>query len=274
MIPRYFYIAALAMTTFFCISAKNMPSFSREIVSEIGQNNNPTIEKLQQKIQQEQQNKQAQAGTRAGTLITYQPKDYSHLLGMAGFSDKALNQHFTLYQAYVKNTNEILQAVAQMTTPDQRKSQAWADLKRRLAWEFDGMRLHELYFGNLGGTKPLDPNSSFAQKLVSEWGSIDAWRQDFIDTGAMRGIGWAILYQDPVTGQLMNVWINEHDMGHIATGTPLLLMDVFEHAYMVDYGLDRAAYIKAFLNNVDWQVVQNRYDAVNARSSAQPSSYP
>lgn len=78
----------------------------------------------------------------------------------------------------------------------------------------------------------------------------------------MRGIGWSVLYLDPIQGRLVNVWVNEHDVGHLATGSLILIMDVFEHAYMPQYGLDKAKYIEAFFNNIDWETVSNRYNEV------------
>jgi Fe-Mn family superoxide dismutase len=96
------------------------------------------------------------------------------------------------------------------------------------------------------------------KKIVENFGSYDKWAADFKATGAMRGIGWAVLFEDPQTGRLFNVWINEHDVGHLAGGQPLLIMDVFEHAYLPDYGLKRGEYIQAFFDNIDWKAVEGR----------------
>jgi superoxide dismutase, Fe-Mn family len=192
----------------------------------------------------------------------FRAKDYSHLLGMPGFSDDLLNMHFKLYQGYVQNVNALLGMLQDWPLQDSAKKPNYAGLKHQLGWEFDGMRLHEFYFGNLGGKDTeLDHRRSFAQRLVKDYGSFEHWKEDFIATGAMRGIGWAILYRDPLSGILINVWINEHDVGHLAGGDPILVMDVFEHAYMPQYGLDRAKYIDAFFNNIDWTVVTQRYEA-------------
>lgn len=184
----------------------------------------------------------------------YVAKDFSKLKGMPGFSDKALDLHFTLYQGYVKNTNELLETLNKIAS----NTPAYAELKRRLGWEFNGMRLHELYFGNLGGDGKLDPNSKIAKRLAAQFGSLENWLADFKATGAMRGIGWVVLYEDPTNGRLINTWINEHDVGHLAGGRPLLIMDVFEHAFIPDYGLKRAEYIEAFFKNIDWQAVEAR----------------
>ena len=191
----------------------------------------------------------------------YVAKNYSRLMGMPGFSDKALTTHFKLYQGYVTNANALNAVLAQLTTDGKNRSVQYAEIKRRLGWELDGMRLHEYYFDNLGGKGALDPKSDLYLKIVSDFGSFDAWKSDFIATGSMRGIGWAILYLDPASGKLMNLWINEYDVGHLTGGAPILIMDVFEHAYMIDYLTDRAQYIDAFFKNIHWSNAAARYGA-------------
>jgi Fe-Mn family superoxide dismutase len=196
----------------------------------------------------------------------YQAKNYVHLLGMKGFNDTLLNNHFKLYEGYVKQTNLLQDDLAKLTQEGKDRSPIYAGIKHMFGWEFDGMRLHEYYFGNLGGNGELDNQTPLYQRLTEQFGSYDNWKKDFVATGAMRGIGWAILYEDPRTGHLFNMWINEHDVGHLAGGKPLLVLDVFEHAYMTQYGLDRAQYIDAFFANIDWKTVTRRQEA----SVAQP----
>ena len=193
-------------------------------------------------------------------LTPFKAKDFSNLYGMPGFDDKPLEIHFKLYQGYVNRTNQLLSILKEMREKGEQSTPAYTDIKRRLMWEYDGMRLHEDYFSNLGGKgTELDPNSQLYRDIVDEYGSYDKWLEDFKATGAMRGIGWAVLVRDPVSGRLINAWINEHDKGHLAGGEPLLIMDVFEHAYMLQYGLDRGKYIDAFMENVNWPVVESRY---------------
>jgi Fe-Mn family superoxide dismutase len=177
---------------------------------------------------------------------------------MDGFSDTLLNNHFTLYQGYVTNTNKLLDTLAQMAKDGKIGTPEYSELKRRMGWEWDGMRLHEYYFENLGGKGDLAQSAVLGQKLAADFGSYEAWEADFRGTGAMRGIGWTILYQDKATGRLINQWINEHDTGHLAGCTPILVLDVFEHAFMIDYGLKRADYIAAFFRNINREVVERR----------------
>ncbi|MGO9612636.1 MAG: superoxide dismutase [Dissulfurispiraceae bacterium] len=190
--------------------------------------------------------------------MPYAAKDYSKLVGMQGFSETILKNHFTLYQGYVTNTNKVLDALSQMLTEGKTATTEFAELKRRLGWEFNGMRLHEYYFENLGGKSPLNKDGKFARKIAEDFGSYELWEKDFKATGTMRGIGWIALYQDIENGKLINFWINEHDVSHPAGCIPLLIMDVFEHAFMIDYGLKRADYIEAFFKNIDWSAVEAR----------------
>ena len=190
--------------------------------------------------------------------MPYVAKDYGKLIGMAGFSETLLKNHFTLYQGYVTNTNKALDIVEQMLKDGKTGLPEYAELKRRLGWEFNGMRLHEYYFENLGGKDPLDKYGPLGKQLQCDFGSYEMWEKDFRATGSMRGIGWAVLYQDSVNRRLFNFWINEHDVSHPAGCAPILIMDVFEHAFMIDYGLKRADYIESFFKNIDWAAAGSR----------------
>ncbi len=190
--------------------------------------------------------------------MPYVAQDYSKLIGMQGFSETLLKNHFSLYQGYVKNANKLLDDTIQLCSSNKTETPEYAEQKRRLGWEFNGMRLHELYFGNLGGKMPLNTASGLAKALSQQYGSIETWEKDFKATGMMRGIGWAILYQDITDGRLINFWINEHDTGHPAGCIPLVVMDVFEHAYMTDYQTKKAGYVEAFMKNINWSAVETR----------------
>lgn len=188
----------------------------------------------------------------------YVAQDFNYLIGMQGFSETLLKNHFTLYQGYVANTNKLMELTGQMMKEGKAASPEYAELKRRMGWEFDGMRLHEYYFSNLGGKETLNRSGNLGRRLAEQFGSYEAWEQDFKAAGAMRGIGWVVLYEDEMSGKLIDQWINEHDCGHLAGCRVVLVMDVFEHAYMTDYGLKRADYINAFMKNINWETAENK----------------
>ena len=191
--------------------------------------------------------------------MTYINKNYDHLLGTPGFSNQLLQNHFTLYQGYVTNTNKLFDTLMALVKDGKASTPEFAELKRRFGWEFNGMRLHELYFGNMkSSSTQLLQTSKLAQKLISQFGSIENWQTAFKAVGAMRVIGWVVLCYDTEADKLFNIWVNEHDVGHLIGTTPLLIMDVFEHAFMIDYNLKRADYIAAFFNAIDWNVVEKR----------------
>lgn len=194
--------------------------------------------------------------------MPFTPKNFDHLLGTAGFSDQLLKNHFTLYQGYVTNTDKLADMLSAFLKEGKAGTPEFSELKRRFGWEFNGMRLHEFYFGNMvkGGSE-LDRNSKFFAKVLEDFGSYENWERDFKSVGSMRGIGWVILYYDSTSGRLFNVWINEHDVGHLSGAVPLLVMDVFEHAFMIDYGLKRAEYIEAFFKAIGWNAVIDRFNA-------------
>lgn len=202
-------------------------------------------------------------------VLPYEATDFSYLLGMEGFSDLALKTHFNLYEGYVKNTNLLLDQIKEYAKSGRSDTPEYAELKRRLGFEFNGMRLHEYYFGNLGGNGKLKKDNDLYKAIELNFGSFEKWKEDFEATGAMRGIGWVVLYEDMYTGRLINMWINDHETNHLAGCNPLLVLDVFEHAYIVDYGLDRAKYMQAFFANLDWGAVAERF-GVDAAEVIEP----
>jgi Fe-Mn family superoxide dismutase len=186
-------------------------------------------------------------------------RDFTGLLGMQGFSNTMLENHFELYQGYVKNANLFLGELERLTKEDRLDTPPAGELRRRFGWEYDSIRLHEYYFENLTkAPKPADQGSRLFVRMKEDFGSFENWKKDFNAVGAMRGIGWVILYHDPLRNRLINAWITEHDAGHFVACTPILIMDVFEHAYMLDYGIKKAGYIDAFFKNLNWDVVTAR----------------
>jgi Fe-Mn family superoxide dismutase len=191
--------------------------------------------------------------------MAYEQKNFDLILGTEGFSEALLKNHFTLYGGYVANTNKLMDTLAAMAKEGKAGTPEYAELKRRFGWEFNGMRLHELYFGNMkkGGTK-LKEGSPLYKKIIEDFGSYENWEKDFRGMGGMRGIGWVILYYDKVGKKLFNCWVNEHDVGHLSGCIPLLAMDVFEHAFMLEYG-KKPDYINAFMKAADWEAAGKRY---------------
>ena len=193
-------------------------------------------------------------------MTPYSPRSFSHLLGTAGFSDKLLKDHLSLYEGYVTNTNKLLTQFEEDRKSGAPASPEYAELKRRFGWEFNGMRLHETYFDNLTREKRGGASAELKSQLAVDFGSYETWVHDFKATGAIRGIGWAAVHWDPIGKRVMNSWLNEHDRGELAGCPVLLLMDVFEHAFMPDYGMKRADYIEAFFAAIDWERVEARFE--------------
>ena len=191
---------------------------------------------------------------------TYEAKEFK-LSGLNGISDKTLEMHFGLYQGYVKNTNLLTDQIFEMTRKKDTsgKDPAYAELTRRQGFEYGGMVLHEYYFENLAARGKGSPSKELKQAFEQSFSGFDSWRQAFAAVGDMRGVGWAILYQDPVTEQLSNHWIALHQNGVPSGFKPILVMDVWEHAYLLDYKpADRGKYIEAFFSNINWDTVHQR----------------
>jgi Fe-Mn family superoxide dismutase len=190
----------------------------------------------------------------------YEVQNFDHLVGnLPGLDDELIKMHLKLYRGYVDNVNLLLKKINELETNNQARTPEFAGLKHMLGWEFDGMLLHESYFGTLGQSQPLKDKDPLMLKIQNDFGSYDNWKADFVATGLMRGIGWVVTYVDPKMGRLVNVWINEHDVGHLSGAKPLLVMDVFEHAYITQFGLERGKYVEVFFNNLNWNEVSKRF---------------
>lgn len=187
------------------------------------------------------------------------------LSGLKGISDKTLEMHFKLYEGYVKETNNLTERISEFikdANVDQEEMPAYSELTRRLGFEYNGMVLHEYYFENLkkgGGTGDPARSSRFLTAAEASFGSYEIWKADFVGIGKMRGVGWAICYENPANGRLSNHWITLHETGNVAGFNPILVMDVWEHAYLLDYKpAERPKYIEAFFLNIDWSAVAGR----------------
>ncbi|MDT7689842.1 MAG: superoxide dismutase, Fe-Mn family [Acidobacteriota bacterium] len=205
----------------------------------------------------------------------YKAKQFD-LSGLNGISDQTLEMHFKLYEGYVTNTNTLTHKIAEILQDgrvDQEEMPAYSELTRRMGFEYNGMVLHEWYFGNMKkGSTTTDPekNSRLYQLAEASFGSYEIWKADFMSVGKMRGVGWAVCYQDPVNERLSNHWITLHEVGNIAGFVPILVMDVWEHAYLLDYKpADRPKYIEAFFSNINWAACEQRLQqGVQSRAAA------
>jgi len=193
----------------------------------------------------------------------YKAKQFN-LSGLNGISDRTMEMHFKLYEGYVTETNKLSEKIAEFLKDgkvDQEEMPLYSELKRRLGFEFNGMILHEYYFENLkngGGGDPVR-TSSFYEAAEASFGSYATWKADFVGTGKMRGVGWAMCYEQPETGRLSNHWISLHQTGEVTGFNPVLVMDVWEHAFLLDYKpAERPKYIEAFFSNIDWDAAERR----------------
>jgi len=194
---------------------------------------------------------------------SYQPRQFN-LSGLKGISDQTLEMHFKLYEGYVKETNKLTEKISEFLADgkvDQDEMPAYSELTRRLGFEYNGMVLHEYYFENMkkDGTGDPGKTTTFFKAAEQTFGSYDIWKADFVGVGKMRGVGWAICYQNPANGRLSNHWITLHETGNVSGFAPVLVMDVWEHAFILDYKpADRPKYIEAFFSNIDWDAVEGR----------------
>lgn len=194
---------------------------------------------------------------------SYQPKQFD-LSNLNGISDETLEMHFKLYEGYVKETNNLSDRINEFLKDgkvDQEEMPAYSELKRRLGFEYNGMVLHEYYFENMkrDGSDSPQKGSTILKRFEENFGSFDVWKADFESVGKMRGIGWAICFEDPSNGRLSNHFITLHEVANVAGFHPILVMDVWEHAYLLDYKpSEKAKYIEAFFSNIDWKAAQGR----------------
>jgi Fe-Mn family superoxide dismutase len=140
----------------------------------------------------------------------------------------------------------------------------YSSLKKAYAFEFNGMKLHELYFDNLDKTSILDTQSPFYKKIIEDFGSFEMWKKDFIQTGLSRGIGWVMCFYDAEGKRLLNTWIESHDKGVPIFDNIVLIMDCWEHAYLQDFGISRIDYINTFLKHIRWPTVINRFNKIQS----------
>ena len=178
-----------------------------------------------------------------------------------GISAKSVEDHVALYNAYVKNFNSITMLAGELMHDSEKNAHAISELMRRRSFEFGGMRLHELYFPQLeGGAAAIDAQSAFSTAVTAQYGNPDYLIKELRQVALMRGPGWSLLYWDPVARQFLVGFSGEQHQGHFA-GLPIVLaLDVWEHAFILDYGaLGKAKYLDSFFKNLNWETVEKRF---------------
>ena len=194
--------------------------------------------------------------------MTYDVREELKPSNLNGISDDQINDHWGLYKGYVAQVNTLKAELAELRAAGKGDTLAYADRRRRMGFEFNGMVLHEYYFGNLATGSEKEEAQAFVDAVTEQWGSFEQWAADFSATGKSRSIGWAICAMDPVTGDINNHFIQLHEEGNVASFHPLVVMDVWEHAYMVDHKAGgRGDYIGKFMSNINWRTVAQRFAA-------------
>ena len=194
-------------------------------------------------------------------------KDYTakefNIPTLEDLSDDGINAHIGLYNGYVANFNAISKLIEQYSS-EEGKTHELSELLRRRSFEFGGMRLHEYYFSQLeGGASELASDSALAQALTAQYGSIESCINLLKATANLRGPGWAILYYDAQGEQFHIGFTGEQHQGHFVTLPIIFALDVWEHAYIPDYGTTgKGSYIDAFLNNTNWNIVEDRFTSI------------
>ena len=187
------------------------------------------------------------------------------LSALTGISDETLEMHFGLYEGYVKNTNLLEERLHEMMLSGKASGSdpSFAELVRRASFEFNGMRLHELYFDNMTRRPAALREGPLLKTMRECYGSLEDWKKDFSAVGQMRGVGWAIAYYDPGRALIVNRWTTEHENGNFAGCNPIVVMDVWEHAWIKDFKpAEREKYVEAFFANLDWTVCESRIPAI------------
>ena len=195
--------------------------------------------------------------------MTYSPKTFN-LPTLSGISEKQVSVHLGLYEGYVKHTNLIMEKIKALKDADaEGNAYLIAELRRRFGFEFDGMRMHEHYFEQFaGGAAAMDAESALAKAAGEKYGSHDGLVAHVREVAGSRGIGWVAVYADPRANTLHTVFVSDHEVGQLAGLPVILALDLWEHAFMVDYvPAEKKNYIDAFLANLNWSVVERRFEA-------------
>lgn len=176
---------------------------------------------------------------------------------LKGISKKNIEEHLKLYAGYVKHLNLVHEIVENPNNPEYARRETY----RRQAFEFDGMRNHEYYFSSFeGGPQPLTENSPLHKKILEWTGSIELFLEIFKNLSTTRGVGWAMLGYDKKTDRLIQYWVDEQHFGHLTGVSPIITLDLWEHAYVADYQPSgKKQYVEDFFENLNWGVIEENY---------------
>ena len=183
---------------------------------------------------------------------------------LKGISTKNIEEHLKLYAGYVKNANSILEKIPEYRGYEKEDTftpYVVSELQRRFAFEYNGMRNHEIYFSSLeGGARPLSSESGLGKAIKEEWGSFEKWLEFFKTLALTRGIGWAVLWYDKKDDRLLCSWVDEQHLGQLNGADMLLALDMWEHAFVYDYPTsEKKKYIEAFFENLNWEVIESNF---------------
>ncbi len=190
---------------------------------------------------------------------------------LKGISEKTIEEHLKLYSGYVKNANTILAKIEEYSADSnplvgagEEHAYALGEIGRRFGFEFDGMRNHEYYFGHFEGGPQELSDGDLKKAIEEDWGTFDRWLKRFKTLATTRGVGWAILYYDPKSKQLLNTWIDEQHLGHLTGLCPVLALDMWEHSFVADYQPSgKKQYVEDFFENLNWQTCEENFSKAN-----------
>ncbi|HEY4512859.1 MAG TPA: Fe-Mn family superoxide dismutase [Candidatus Paceibacterota bacterium] len=181
---------------------------------------------------------------------------------VAGISKKTIEEHLKLYAGYVKHANLIQEKIAEYKADSEKNAYVLGELNRRFAFEFDGMRNHEYYFEQLeGGHREAAMDSLLNKQIEKDFGSVKEWFDSFVVLAMTRGIGWAVLWYDPVSKHLVQNWVDEQHLGQLNGLKFIYGIDMWEHSYLMDYTPgEKRKYIDAYTNATNQEVSARRFD--------------
>ena len=206
--------------------------------------------------------------------MPFMATNFNSLVGTSGFSSRLLNDHFSLYKNYVSQANQLEQMLRVFCSDGKTEASQFHLIERRFSRAINAVKLHELYFGSIfkiGGV--ADPDSRLFKKLCADLGAYEDWEKSFTSVALTDGDGWAVLFYDLFTDKLFNAWVDGHDLELFPGAHPLLVLDVYTHAYAVEYGSEKSSYIQAFLRAIDWETCEKRFRLATAVAEPQACQF-